>query len=218
VDSVVVGSAAEKAGMRSGDSILMINHTTVPFWDQVRGLISESAGEEITLSVLRDGDTATVRATVPEEGTLGFSIHPDTDFPSVTTHYGFFESLPIGSAKAWGTLIDNAKGLGKIATGELRADKAISGPVRIATMFGSEVNWVKFWTLVGLLSMALALMNFLPIPALDGGHVLFLLVEMIQGKPLSDKFLEKAQIAGFFILLALMVFVFGNDILKIMNK
>jgi len=218
VDSVVAGSAAEKAGMRSGDSILMINNTAVPFWDQVRELIGERAGKEVTLSVLRGGDTATVRATVPEEGTLGFSINPDMDFPSVTTHYGFFESLPIGSAKAWGTLIDNAKGLGKIATGELRADKAISGPVRIATMFGSEVNWVKFWTLVGLLSMALALMNFLPIPALDGGHVLFLLVEMIQGKPLSDKFLEKAQIAGFFILLALMVFVFGNDIMKIINK
>ncbi len=218
VDSVIAGSAAEKAGMRPGDSILMINNTTVPFWDQVRELISGNSGKEITLSVLRGGDTATVRATVPEEGTLGFNINPDMDVPSITIHYGFFESLPIGSAKAWGTLIDNAKGLGKIATGELRADKAISGPVRIATMFGSEVNWVKFWTLVGLLSMALALMNFLPIPALDGGHVLFLLVEMIQGKPLSDKFLEKAQIAGFFILLALMVFVFGNDIMKIINK
>ncbi|GGC39726.1 zinc metalloprotease [Parapedobacter defluvii] len=218
VDSVVAGSAAEKAGIRAGDSILMINNTPVPFWDQVRGMIGKSAGKEITLSVLRGGDTAIVQATVPEEGTLGFNIHADTDFPYVTTHYGFFESLPIGSAKAWGTLIDNAKGLGKIAKGELRADKAISGPVRIATMFGSEVNWVKFWTLVGLLSMALALMNFLPIPALDGGHVLFLLVEMIQGKPLSDKFLEKAQIAGFFILLALMVFVFGNDIMKIISK
>lgn len=168
--------------------------------------------------LLRGNDTTTVLANVPEDGTLGFYINQDTDFPYVTIHYGFFESLPIGAAKAWGTLIDNAKGLGKIATGELRADKAISGPVRIATMFGSEVDWVRFWTLVGLLSMALALMNFLPIPALDGGHVVFLLIEMIQGKPLSDKFLEKAQIAGFFILLALMVFVFGNDIMKIVNK
>ena len=218
VDSVLEASAAEKAGLRAGDSILAINDAPVPFWDQVTGAISESKGKAITLRVLRGSDTTMVQATVPEEGTLGFIIRPDADFPTVTTHYGFFESLPIGSAKAWGTLIDNAKGLGKIATGELRADKAISGPVRIATMFGSEVNWMKFWTLVGLLSMALALMNFLPIPALDGGHVLFLLIEMIQGKPLSDKFLEKAQIAGFFILLALMVFVFGNDILKIINK
>lgn len=218
IDSVYSGSAADAAGLRSGDSILAINGRSVPFWDQVREQITESTGKSLTMSVLRGGDTTVIQATVPEEGTLGFSIHPDADFPTVTIHYGFLESLPIGSAKAWGTLVDNAKGLGKIAKGELRADKAISGPVRIATMFGSEVNWVKFWTLVGLLSMALALMNFLPIPALDGGHVLFLLIEMIQGKPLSDKFLEKAQIAGFFILLALMVFVFGNDIMKIVNK
>src|SRR3546814_9416689 len=89
-------------------------------------------------------------------------------------------ALPI----CWGTLVDNGKGLGKIATGELRADKAISGPVGIATMFGSEVDWVKFWTLVGILSMALALMNFLPIPALDGGHVVFLIARtsVVSGK------------------------------------
>ncbi|MGK6350912.1 RIP metalloprotease RseP [Parapedobacter sp. DT-150] len=218
VDSVFVGGAADAAGLRSGDSILMINGRAVPFWDQVREAVSGSAGKEVSLVVLRGSDSTTIQASVPKEGALGFSINPDTDFPSVTTHYGFFESLPIGASRAWTMFIDNAKGIGKIATGELRADKAISGPVAIATMFGSEVNWLKFWTLVGLLSMALALMNLLPIPALDGGHVVFLLIEMIQGKPLSDKFLEKAQIAGFFILLALMVFVFGNDIMKIVNK
>lgn len=218
VDSVIAESAAEKAGISPGDSILSINGVATPFWDQVKEIIGGSTGEQVSMVLLRSGDTTTVHATVPQEGSLGFYIGQDIDFPRITIQYGFFESLPIGAAKAWGTLIDNAKGLGKIATGELRADKAISGPVRIATMFGSEVDWVKFWTLVGLLSMALALMNFLPIPALDGGHVVFLLIEMIQGKPLSDKFLEKAQIAGFFILLALMVFVFGNDIIKIVNK
>ena len=218
VDSVLAGSVAEQVGIQPGDSILSVNGALTPFWDQVKEIIDASSGKAVSLVMLRGGDTTTVQATVPDGGTLGFYINQDSDFPRVTTHYGFFESLPIGASKAWGTLIDNAKGLGKIATGELRADKAISGPVRIATMFGSEVNWIKFWTLVGLLSMALALMNFLPIPALDGGHVVFLLVEMIQGKPLSDKFLEKAQIAGFFILLALMVFVFGNDIMKLMNK
>ncbi len=219
IDAVIPGSAAEQAGIQAGDSVLAINGNPAPiWWDQVRELVGSRAGEDVSFTMLRGGDTTTVHANVPEDGILGFSIVPDMEIPYVTVHYGFFESAPIGAAKAWGTLIDNAKGLGKIAKGELRADKALSGPVRIATMFGSEVNWVKFWTLVGLLSMALALMNFLPIPALDGGHVLFLLVEMIQGKPLSDKFLEKAQIAGFFILLALMVFVFGNDIIKIVNK
>ncbi|SFC13277.1 regulator of sigma E protease [Parapedobacter composti] len=218
VDTVLAGSAAETAGIRKGDSIIAVNGQPAPFWDQVREAINQNAGKTVSLLVLRGGDSTAIRAGVPQDGTLGFSIKPDTDLPYITARYGLFASLPVGAAKAWGTLIDNAKGLGKIAKGELRADKAISGPVAIATMFGSEVNWIKFWTLVGLLSMALALMNLLPIPALDGGHVLFLLIEMIQGKPLSDKFLEKAQIAGFFILLALMVFVFGNDIMKIVNK
>jgi len=218
VDSVITGSVAERAGIQRGDSILSINGAPTPFWDQLRQAIGENAGKPVELLVLRNDDSVTIRTTVPEDRTLGFFIKPDLDIPYVTVHYGFVQSLPIGAAKAWGTLIDNAKGLGKIAKGELRADKALSGPVAIATMFGSEVNWAKFWSLVGLLSMALALMNFLPIPALDGGHVLFLLIEMIQGKPLSDKFLERAQMAGFFILLALMIFVFGNDIMKLINK
>jgi regulator of sigma E protease len=110
--------------------------------------------------------------------------------------------------------MDNAKGLGKVATGQVKANKAFTGPIGIATMFGGTVNWVKFWSLVGLLSMALALMNLLPIPALDGGHAVFLLIEMIKGKPLGDKFMERAQMVGFVILVSLMVFVFGSDILK----
>lgn len=111
-------------------------------------------------------------------------------------------------------MTDNIKGFSKIFKGEVRADKALSGPVGIAKMFGEKVDWFKFWNLVGMLSMALAFMNLLPIPALDGGHVIFLLVEMVQGKPLSDNFLEKAQMVGFFILIALMLFTLGNDIIK----
>ena len=124
------------------------------------------------------------------------------------------QALPIGASKAWGSFADNAKGIGKVLTGQIQANKAFTGPIGIATMFGNTVNWAKFWSLVGLLSMALALMNLLPIPALDGGHAVFLVVEMIKGKPLSDKFMERAQLVGFVILMALMVLVFGNDIFK----
>ncbi len=124
------------------------------------------------------------------------------------------QAFPVGASKAWGSFADNAKGIGKVVTGQVKANKAFTGPIGIATMFGKTVNWVKFWSLVGLLSMALALMNLLPIPALDGGHAVFLLIEMVKGKPLSDKFMEKAQMVGFFILISLMVFVFGNDIFK----
>src|SRR5690606_7948853 len=141
-----------------------------------------------------------------------------TYLPVDRVNYGFFEALPVGAFGAWGSLIDNAKGLGKIAVGEVKASKALSGPVGIAEMFGAEVNWIRVWTLVGLLSMALALMNRLPIPGLDGGHTLFLLIEMVQGKPMSDKFMERAQLVGFVIIVALMIFVMGNDILKLVQK
>ncbi len=214
VASVAKGSVAEEMGLVEGDSIFSVNNKEVVFWDDFRTALAEYAGKDITLGVIRSQDTLSLSGLVPETGAIGFAA----TLPYETQYYGFFEAFPVGASKAWGMLIDNAKGLGKIAKGELRADKALSGPVRIATMFGSEVDWIRFWSLVGLLSMALALMNFLPIPALDGGHVVFLLIEMIQGKPLSEKFLEKAQIAGFFILLALMVFVFGNDIIKIVGK
>ncbi len=107
-----------------------------------------------------------------------------------------------------------SKALSKIFTGKVKATKAVASPIGIAVMFGSHIDWVHFWSLVGFLSMVLAFTNLLPIPALDGGHAVFLIIEMIKGKPLSDKFLEKAQIVGFVILIGLMVFAFGNDIIK----
>ena len=151
---------------------------------------------------------------VSEDGTVGVYISPYFNIPIETVNYGLIGSLPVGASKAWGSFMDNAKGLGKVASGQVKANKAFTGPIGIATMFGSTVDWVKFWSLVGLLSMALALMNLLPIPALDGGHAIFLLIEMVKGKPLGDKFMERAQMVGFVILVTLMLFVFGNDIIK----
>jgi regulator of sigma E protease len=159
-----------------------------------------------------------IKAQLGNDGTLGF--YPSkNDLPEIKTiKYGFFASLPIGASRAISTFTDNAKGLGKIFKGDVKFNKAVSGPVAIANLFGSTIDWVHFWSLVGFLSMVLALMNLLPIPALDGGHAVFLIIEMIKGKPLSDKFLERAQIVGFVILVTLMVFVFGNDIVKQVMK
>ena len=170
-------------------------------------------GGSVEFDIIRDGRPLTVTSKVTEEGTVGIAV-PRLGLPVEQEKYSFFEALPVGASKAWGSFTDNAKGLSKVVSGEVKANKAFTGPVGIANMFGAEVNWIKFWGLVGLLSMALALMNLLPIPALDGGHAMFLLIEMIKGKPLSDKFMEKAQLVGFVILVALMVFVLGNDIMK----
>lgn len=209
VDNVVEGTRAEKMGLAKGDSIVAVNGVSVARLDQFQDELGKNRGKEISLEVVRAGAPMTLIAAADTTNTLGF-----TNLPVIRSEYSFAESLPIGVSKAFGVITDNIKGFGKIFKGEVRADKALSGPVGIAKMFGTTVDWMKFWTLVGTLSMALAFMNLLPIPALDGGHVVFLLIEMIQGKPVSEKVLETAQMIGFFILIALMIFTFGNDIIK----
>ncbi|QQT26516.1 RIP metalloprotease RseP [Sphingobacterium spiritivorum] len=215
VDNVVKGSEAAKMGLVKGDSVIAVNEVPVRFFDEFKSILEKDAGKPVMLTLIRKGQTITVKGQVDKDGTLGFNRNYDYSLPLVITEYSLAEAFPVGAKQAFSVITDNIKGFGKIFRGEIRADKALSGPVGIATLFGTEVDWVRFWSLVGMLSMALAFMNLLPIPALDGGHVIFLLVEMIQGKPLSEKFLEKAQMVGFFILLGLMIFVFGNDIFKL---
>ena len=213
VTSIAPQSNAQKAGILVGDSIVAVNAKPVKFFDEFQTEVKAKSGKAVDLSVLRNGQPVALTSKVTEEGTLGVMI-PQLGIPRESAQYGFVESLPVGASRAWGSFTDNAKGLGKVFSGEVKADKAFTGPIGIATLFGKTVDWVKFWSLVGLLSMALALMNLLPIPALDGGHAVFLLIEMVKGKPLSDKFMERAQMVGFVILITLMVFVFGNDIIK----
>ena len=215
VDSVMAGSNAQKAGVKKGDSIVAVNDSRINFYDEFQARLQQEKGKQIQLTVKRNGSLSTLSAQVTADGKLGFYAQRP---PQKTVQYGLIAALPVGASRAWGTFSDNAKGLGKVFTGDVKFSKAVSGPVAIATMFGTQIDWIRFWSLVGLLSMVLAFTNLLPIPALDGGHSLFLLIEMIKGKPLSDKFLERAQIVGFVLLITLMVFVFGNDIVKQVMK
>jgi regulator of sigma E protease len=217
VDSVF--GAAKKAGLTKGDSIVGINNTKVSFFDEFQSQLIANKNKLVQLSVKRRDSILTLSAQIDKNGKLGFSRPIKEILPRDTTiKYGFIGSLPVGATKAWSMFTDNAKGIVKIFTGEVKARKAISSPIGIAVMFGSHVDWIRFWSLVGFLSMVLALTNLLPIPGLDGGHTVFLIIEMIKGKPLSDKFLERAQIVGFVLLISLMVFAFGNDIVKQVMK
>ena len=217
IDSVIAKTPAALAGLKQGDSVIAVNNTPVVFYDEFRSQLQNNKGKAVDLTVKRNDSTVNLIANVGADGKLG--VLQKFDLPEQKTiDYGFFGSLPVGAAKAWGTFADNAKGLGKVFKGDVKFDKAVGGPIKIATLFGSEVDWVHFWSLVGFLSMVLAFTNLLPIPALDGGHAVFLIIEMIKGKPLSDKFLERAQIVGFVLLITLMVFVFGNDIVKQVMK
>ncbi len=207
-----IEAPAFDAGLKKGDSIISVNGSRVHFFDQFTTLVSANKGKKIDVEVLRKGQQLVYHPTVTKSGVIG--IMPGLKvLPDVHVSYNFFESFTVGTTKAWSTFTDNAKGIWKMITGKL-SPRNISSPIGIATAYGSEFSWERFWTLTGLISMALAFMNLLPIPALDGGHVVFLIVEMIKGKPLSDKFMERAQVVGFVILLSLMVYAFGNDILK----
>jgi len=214
VSGLVPSAQAEKAGIQKGDSIIAVNQQAVTFYDEFKEKVVSGKNKQVEITVVRNNETLQIPVHVSAEGTIGLYIPQYFNIPVETVKYSFIQSLPVGASKAWGSFMDNARGLGKVASGQVKANKAFTGPIGIATMFGGTVNWVKFWSLVGLLSMALALMNLLPIPALDGGHAIFLLIEMIKGKPLGDKFMERAQMVGFIILITLMVFVFGNDIVK----
>ena len=200
------------AGLKAGDKIVSINQTPIHFYHELQESLQQNAGKSIKLGVDRNSKIDTLSLIVSKEGKIGFV--PDIQIKETHEDYSFAQAFGIGSQRAFGVISDNIKGFKKIFKGEVAANKALSGPIGIAQMFGGVWDWERFWFLTGLLSMALAFMNLLPIPALDGGHAIFLLWEMISGKAPSEKVLERAQQVGMIILLSLMAFTFGNDIFK----
>ena len=213
IDSVFPGAPASTAGLHKDDKILLVNGKRMASGDSLLKAIKASAGNMLQLTILRGNETLSLAPVVNDTGAIG--IRHGIDFGNYTrTPYTFASALRMGTADAMQAIVTNAKGLKLIFTGKEKARDALQGPIGIATIYGAHWDWERFWIITGLLSMVLAFMNILPIPALDGGHVLFLLIETITGRRLSDKFMERAQIAGMVILISLMVFVIGNDIWK----
>jgi len=212
IGEVDPGSGAEKVGIAVGDQILAINGIPITYFDEMQTALKQVKNQSVSLVRRRGAQLDTLVVPVSEEARIGISSNPLLE--PVRKEYGFMESLSRGTSKAFGAVIVNAKALGKMFTGEV-STKNVSGPIGMAKIYGAQWDWIKFWNITGLISMILAFMNLLPIPALDGGHVVFLLYEMVSGRAPSDKFLENAQKAGMVILLGLMVFAIGNDILKL---
>lgn len=213
VGELVPAMPADKAGLKTGDKIVKLNETPIHFYHEIQHALDKAKNKTVTLTVERTGQTVSLPIKVSPEGTIGF--YPDKDLKITHVDYSFGESIAVGTGKAFSVVTDNIRGFGKIFRGEVSASKALSGPIGIAQMFGGIWDWGRFWFLTGLLSMVLAFMNILPIPALDGGHSVLLIYEMVTGHKPSDKFLEGAQKVGMVILLGLMVFAFGNDIFKL---
>lgn len=215
VDRLAPGAEAETAGLKPNDIFKTVDEHVIKYFDEFRDVLNKNSGKEITAVVDRDGTEKELTFNVSDEGTIGF--FPEMLIDITRIEFSFGESLSRGSEQAFAAVWLNVKGIGKMFKGDVDPRKGLSGPMGIAQMFGGTWNWLRFWTLTGLLSMVLAFMNFLPIPALDGGHVMFLTYEMVSGRKPSDKFLEGAQKVGMVILLALMVFVIGNDFFKILS-
>jgi regulator of sigma E protease len=171
------------------------------------------AATQITLLINRSNFQKTLTIEVNEEGKIGFQANRLNEISTI--EYTFAESIPLGTELAFSIVWDNIKGFKKIFAGEVSASKSLSGPIGIAKIFGGTWDWQRFWRITGMLSMVLAFMNFLPIPALDGGHVVFLTWEIVTGKKPSDIFLENAQKVGMILLLALMSYAILNDIIKL---
>lgn len=217
VANVADSTPAKKAGLMSGDIIIGIDSVVVTYYDEIKPLLQERKEKDITVKVDRKGVLKVLNAKLDTSGRLGFELDYiaagkkliKTDYP------GLFASVSMGTSRSIENLVNNAVGLWRVATGKIEPKNALQGPIAIASIFGAEWNWERFWGLTGLLSLILAFMNLLPIPALDGGHVVFLLIEMITGKPVSEKVLYVAQTIGMVILLMLMVFVFANDIIRL---
>lgn len=205
-------SPAQVGGLKDGDDIVAINGKPVVFFQLFQEELINYKGKPITLAVKRVNKVDTLKMTVTEEGKIGFI--PEQLIEKTHEDYSVGQAFGAGVHDAFDVVWKNIQGFKKIFSGQVRADKALSGPFEIADMYGSHWDWLNFWSLTGLLSMALAFMNFLPIPALDGGHALFLIYEIITGRPPSEKFMERAQQVGTVILLGLMVFVLGNGAFK----
>lgn len=203
---------AAKAGLKEKDKIVGINGEPIKYYYQLQEKLQENKSKTIDLTILRGKDTLHIKPTVTHTGTIGFMASMTTVRKDSVMKYSLFSSIGRGTEKAFNTIVTNIKGFQKIFRGDVDFSNAVSGPIGIGKLFGNIWDWERFWTLTGMLSMVLAFMNLLPIPALDGGHAVILIYEMISGRKPSEKFLERIQQVGMIILLSLMVYVFYNDL------
>ncbi len=217
VKEVIPGSPAEEAGLQPEDQIIAVNGEDTWFFHRFRKALQDNKDREIDLSVVRVPDTLHLHPVVREDGTIGFQGYSLAYYlKQDTLHYGFFASFPAGLHEAWVNLKDYVKQIGLIFTSkEIKASESVGGFISIGSIFGDTWDWHRFWNMTAWLSIVLAFMNLLPIPALDGGHVLFILVEMVSGRKPSDKFLEYAQVVGMILLIALLIFANANDVIRL---
>lgn len=220
IAAVVDGTPAAKAGLAKEDIIVAVDSQNVTDFLSFKETLQQKKNKTILLAVLKDKSNKTQNVTlkVEPDGTIGFKPQLfGFEEKEMVIEYGFFESAGMGTQKAFSFLAANAMGFGKILSGEVDPRKSLAGPVGMAQMYGPKWDWINFWGLTAMISLGLAFLNILPIPALDGGHVMFLIWEMITRKPISDKALYVGQVIGMVLLGSLMIFIFWVDIARVLG-
>lgn len=225
INDVPKGSPNANAGLKKGDAVIEMAGNPVEYKDEVTPILESNKGKKVPIKVMRNENLMNFTVDITDKGTLGVVLGMSPDkykekgyLEIKTLKYSFWESIPAGWDKGVKTLSDYIKGMKKIFNPDTGAYKEVGGFAAIGGMFPDTWNWPAFWATTAFISIILAFMNILPIPALDGGHVMFLLYEMVTGRKPSDKFLEYAQMVGFFLLIALLLFANGNDLYKWLFK
>jgi len=210
LDSIAPDSPADLAGLQVGDSIVSVNQTEIGYWHELTRFTQQSKNSPMELVFERDGELQSIKVSPTEEGILGVSQR--RSFTPEFEEYTLGESISKGFSYGYWTLHDYVAQFKYVFT--KKGATQVGGFGAIGGLFPDVWNWQGFWGTTAFISIILAFMNILPIPALDGGHVMFLLYEMVTGRKPNDKFMEYAQMAGFFILIALVLFANGNDLYR----
>jgi len=220
VGEIGEGTAAATSGLKVGDRIVGIDSTEIRFFDQVKPTILNKAGDSIVLTVLREGQTISIPSKINADTSIGFfptilsmdEMEKEGMYAFEHRSYSFFASFPAGVRKANEKLADYVSQFKKILNPSTGAYKGLGGFKSMGSIFPKyEWDWEAFWNITAFFSIVLAFMNLLPIPALDGGHVIFTIYEMITGRKPNEKFLEYAQIVGMVLLFGLMIYANAND-------
>ena len=223
ISSFIENSNCEAAGFMPLDQIIGINDEEIKYHDEVSAVLSNFKDSTVLIKVLRGGDETELTTSVNSDGTIGYypallslnQLEGYQVYEMTSQTYSLLASFPAGLNKAIDKLSGYIDQFKLILNPDSGAYKGVGGFGAIGSLFPAQWDWERFWNLTAFLSLMLAFLNILPIPALDGGHVVFLLYEIVVGRPAPEKFMENAQVVGMLILLALVVYANGNDIIKL---
>lgn len=209
----VVADSAK--GFLPGDSLVAVDSTRLQFADEFRGVFALHKNDSIEVTYIRGGEELSHRVAVDSAGLLGVHLSGVNIYPVTTRAYSFFEAIPRGGEMAVEQVSSYFDQLGLIFSPETEAYKGVGGFISMGKIFPDTWSWRAFWSITALLSIMLAVLNIMPVPGLDGGHLVFILYEMITGKAPSQKFMEGAQYVGFVLIIGLVLVVNGSDVIKL---